>query len=374
MGFWIIWSGWMLVIICQLVFFLYCRSKLNSYQDEPETTRSKNPPLPEGVSVIVCAHNELVNLQKLLPVLFAQNYRRFEVVVVNDRSTDGTLDYLLSAQQEYPTLKIVWLRYRPRHIRGKKYALTIGIRAAAYDKLLLTDADCLPLSPDWIRGMASRLEGDTTFVLGYSPYKRAKGILNHYIRYETLLSGALYLTAAIEGRPYMGVGRNLAYRKSFFMQQKGFYRHIHITGGDDDLFVNEHATSDNTRIAIAPAAQVLSRPKTNWKEYYRQKKRHLSVGKYYKRSDKLWLGILSSSHLLFWTGLVVLISLQSEPIFVLTGLLLKWLVQFFFLKTASSKLKDSINLALLPILDFLYVIYYIILGISALFSNNTRWN
>ncbi|WPP52178.1 glycosyltransferase [Catalinimonas niigatensis] len=363
---------------------------MNTHTDPESPYTLKNKSLPEPVSVIVCAHNEKENLMRLLPRLYAQNFKRFEIVIVNDRSTDGTIDFLLEEQNQHPNLKVVWVRSRPQHIKGKKYALTLGIRAASHDKLLLTDADCLPDTNDWIRGMSATLDSaaldmldhtantlkneEKTFALGYSPYEKQRGLLNAFIRYETLHTAALYFSAALAGKPYMGVGRNLAYRKSFFMQKKGFHRYLSVMGGDDDLFVNEHATSSNVAISMDTRTQVHSKPKTSLKEYYRQKKRHLGVGKYYKEFDKKWLGAFSFSHILFWMGFIVLILAGTEPYFVISGLLTRGFMQFLFLKTAGRKLNDPINLALLPILDFLYVIYYIVLGISAVSSNNTRWS
>lgn len=374
MWFWIFWVCWMICILYQSVIYYYGYKLLNNYSESEEPYILKNKNLPEPVSVIVCAHNEKENLMKLLPKLYAQNFKRFEIVVVDDRSTDGTLDFLLKEKDQHSNLKVVWARFRPPHIKGKKYALTLGIRAATYDKLLLTDADCLPDSSDWIRGMSAPLEESKTFVLGYSPYQRQKGLLNAFICYETLHTAALYFSAALAGRPYMGVGRNLVYRKSFFLMKKGFYKHISVMGGDDDLFVNQHATHENVAISMDKRTKVHSQPKTSLKEYYHQKTRHLSVGKHYKNFDKKWLGVLSLSQVVFWWGFIGLILVGTEPYFVISGLLIKGLLQFLFLKTATRKLSEPINLALLPILDFLYVIYYVVLGISALSSNNTRWN
>ncbi len=374
MGLWIIWGFWVLAIFYLLVFFVKARYAF-AHKEHDETTSTLPQSAPsEGVSVIICARNELANLQALLPLLYQQDYDNYEIIVVEDCSTDGSLDFLLAEKSKNPKLKIVWLRHRPRHIRGKKYALSLGIRAARHDRLLLTDADCRPLSDTWVAGMASQLQEPYQIVLGYSPYLRQSGLLNAYIRYETLLTGGMYLTAALDGYPYMGVGRNLAYRKSLFMQHKGFYPHLHITGGDDDLFVNRHATAENTTTVTAKSCQVYSKPKTSWQQYYRQKLRHLSVGRYYKKKDQRWVGFFSASHFIFWMGLFSLILVGHEPIFIISGLMTKWFSQFLFLRITVDKLKDPINLALLPILDFLYVIYYVILGIRALSSNNTEWN
>lgn len=374
MGLWILWVLWMLTIIYLSLFFLKAGNLLYRFREPDSHAVNSNTEDAEGVTIIICAHNELDNLRQLLPKLYSQKYSRFEIVVVEDRSSDGSLDFLLGEKELEPRLKLVWLRHRPEHIRGKKYALTLGIRAASYNKLLLTDADCLPDSDHWIRTMMYHFDDDKEFVLGYSPYLRTKGLLNAYIRYETLLTAGMYFSAAMAGHPYMGVGRNLAYRKSFFLEKKGFYRHLHIMGGDDDLFVNGHAIAQNTAVCVDAGTHMRSKPKNSWKEYFRQKKRHLNVGKYYKKKDQQWLASISAAHLFFWLGLIVLFLGGYEPILIFAGLILKWICQFYFLKKSADRLLEPINWALLPILDFLYVIYYIILGISAISSKSTQWN
>ena len=369
----VIGSLWLLAIVFLVIVYLKSRFTLLNYQAPVPSIESKSIPI-EGVSIIICAHNELKNLQRLLPKLYDQDYPNYEIVVVCDRSSDGTFDFLLEQKAAYNKLKVVWVRHRPPHIKGKKYALTLGIKAATHDILLLTDADCLPTSCKWVSTMSKAFTENVQIILGYSPYQANSGILNAYVRYDTLHTAGLYFSAALAGRPFMGVGRNLAYRKSWFMGKNGFAGITHIVGGDDDLLVNNYATSANTEVSFGYESHMVSLPKQSWKQLYRQKKRHLSVGKYYNNRDKVWLGSLSLANLVFWIGWIGLTLAGYEPIFIATGLILKWISQFFFLRTTANTLKDPLNLALLPILDFLYVIYYVLLGISAISSKNTQWN
>jgi len=278
---WVILAIFVSAIIFQIGWYFTFYRIWNRHQGRKVSPSATLPP----VSIIVCAHNELNNLQALLPLLYKQQYSTFEIVVVEDTSYDGTLDFLLAQKEQYPALKIVWLRERPEHVSGKKYALTLGIRAATYNHLLLTDADCRPATNRWIQMMMQNWDGDQDFVIGYSPYQTRPGLLNAFIRYETLHTGMMYLGAAIRGYPYMGVGRNLAYQKLFFLVRGGFRGFWHVTGGDDDLFVNRHATAANTVVVIHPDAHTYSIPKTSWRAYLRQKIRHLSVGKLYKQLD-----------------------------------------------------------------------------------------
>ena len=327
----------------------------------------------QGVTIIVCARNEHPNLVELLPLLFEQQHPHFEVVVADDASSDGTAPFLRAQQARHPQLTVVSITERPRDTHPKKHALQQAIRQARHDRLLLTDADCRPASAQWLARMTQPLGDRTQVVLGYSPYFRRPGWLNHFIGYETLHTGMLYLGRALAGHPYMGVGRNLAYRKLFFEHGRGFDSHRSVVGGDDDLWVNEHARSTNTQVMLAPETLVHSVPKTSWRSYYHQKIRHLHVAQHYTRRDKIWLGMLSLSTVLVWVAGILLLTLSNKW-YVIVGLfLLRWGILAAGLRIAGRRLHDPINLHLLPILDFLHVIYYIAIGTRAFATTNISW-
>ena len=309
----------------------------------------------------------------LLPLLFEQQHPRFEVVVADDASSDETRSFLRAQQRIHPQLSIVTTDGRPDGIHPKKHALQLAIGAARYDRLVLTDADCRPASGQWLARMSAPLRGRTQVVLGYSPYLRQAGWLNRFITYETLHTGLLYLGSALADRPYMGVGRNLAYRKSFFAQGQRFEKHRTVVGGDDDLWVNEHAHGANTEVALAPEALVYSVPKTNLSAYVHQKTRHLHASQHYTHRDKLWLGTLSVSTVLVWMAGILLLILSDHWQAIVGVFLFRWLILAAGLRMAGRRLHDPINLASLPILDFLHVIYYIVIGTRAVTTTNVPW-
>ena len=175
------------------------------------------------------------------------------------------------------------------------------------------------------------------------------------------------------GRPYMGVGRNLAYRKLFFKKQGGFNDYRAVVGGDDDLWVNHHATKNNVAIVLTKEAFTYSIPKTSWSEYYYQKKRHLHVGKHYRLADRIWLGLLSLSSILVWVLVIPLVFLCNEWEGIVALFLLRWFILAAALSTAGRQLHDPIKLGLLPILDFLHVMYYIVVGTLAFSAKDIRW-
>jgi len=356
----------LLILIIQIVSFSFF---LFAFLKKKKETQS--PPLP--VSVIVCAHDEEANLRELVPMLLNQDHPSFEVIVVEDRCNDETFDYLLEETKKDSRLKMVRVVQKPDHIQGKKFGLTLGIKAAQYDWVLLTDADCRPFGTDWIRQMSKCFDTEKQIVLGFSSYGRSSGLLNSFIRFETLLTAIQYLGFAVLGKPYMGVGRNLAYRKSLFIENKGFNNYLGVTGGDDDLFVNQHATGANTEVVFGKEALVWSKPKGTWKEYYYQKLRHLSVGKYYRFSSKVALGLFSLSWMGVW--LFVLPSLFFvEWITLLLALFgFRWLLLIGLVHTGSRKMGDPFEAWKTPFLDFIYAFYYLVAGSIALVSKKVRW-
>ncbi len=303
------WASWIGVIalaatLAQLGYWLGIFARLACYR-APEPSLQAGP--DRGVSVIICAKNEAANLRKNLSHFLNQNYRSFEILVVNDGSTDGTAEVLLDFQTKYSNLRVIELKGETPP--GKKAALLTGILAAQYDLLLLSDADCKPSSSNWIRLMQIGIPQQFQIGLGFSPYLRARGWLNAFIRFEAIFTAVQYLSFALVGLPYMGVGRNLIYTKGIFLHKGSFFtKHMDLASGDDDLFVNEVANRANTRIIIDPGSFVFSLPKRSWRGYYIQKSRHLSAGRRYRPRHQVLLGGLSLSHVLHYSGIIACIA------------------------------------------------------------------
>ena len=298
---------WMLLAILLPAILFQWYLHLRFYLSKKFYKLNESPPnVP--VSLIVCARNELENLKKHLPAWLGQKYPSFEVIVVNDRSWDDSRFFLEEISAKYSNLRVVSVPENDKYWIGKKLALTLGIKAARFDTLLLTDADCRPASEYWIALMMKGYETNhTEIVLGYGGYKQSAGLLNLVIRFETLQTGWLYLSAAWANRPFMGVGRNMSYKKDLFFKTKGFYKHMHLPSGDDDLFINEVATGSNTQIVLSPEAVTISTPKKTWAEYIYQRRRHFTTSSHYKTQTKFYLFLFQISRLIIW--LVTLISL-----------------------------------------------------------------
>jgi cellulose synthase/poly-beta-1,6-N-acetylglucosamine synthase-like glycosyltransferase len=358
---------YLLILFGRFAFFYRIKSQVDSKEKEP-------------VTVIIAAHNERTNLKKIIPLLFQQDYPNYEVMVINDRSYDGTKKVLEQLMAIYPKLRTVTVNYTPGHVTPKKYALTLGIKVAKNDVLLLTDADCRPNSEKWIELMTApvRLEGKD-FALGFSQYETKNGVLNKWIQMETIWTALQYFSFALWKSPFMGVGRNLSYRRSFFLDKKAFKGIWNIEGGDDDLFVNLHANNKNVAIVTAPESITYSVPKNSWDEYFTQKKRHFHAGKFYSTSSKQKVGWYALSHFLFWvTGLVLLIfsviGQKWEQILVILGIMfVRSILITTVFRSASKKLEGNIQVIWLMIFDFMYMGYFWILGSLGYLSKKVKW-
>lgn len=356
------------IVVIQLFYYLIVFGKF-SFAKAQETEANNIP-----ISVIVCAKNEEENVIKYVPLLAEQNYPDFEIVLIDDASSDNTLEIFEEFEKQYPNIRLVKVKNNEAFWGNKKYALTLGIKAAKKEHLLFTDADCYPTSKDWITTMSAQFSKEKTIVLGYGGYEKiANSLLNKIIRFETLLTAIQYFSWAKMGKPYMGVGRNLAYKKEEFFNVNGFIDHIQIRSGDDDLFINQAANSENTTICYSPESFTYSAPKTTFKDWFIQKRRHVATATHYKSFDKIQLAIFFSSQLLFLITPIVLLAFQFQWILVvsLTGFryLITWIVTGF----AAGKLKEKDVIYWYPILEIILIFTQINVFITNIFSKPAHW-
>lgn len=326
------------------------------------------------ISVIVCAKNEEENVAKFIPLLAEQNYPDFEIVLIDDASSDTTLDIFEGFEKQYSNIRLVKVENNEAFWGNKKYALTLGIKAAKKEYLLFTDADCYPTSKEWITAMSSQFTMQKTIVLGYGGYEKIpNSLLNKIIRFETLLTAIQYFSWAKIGNPYMGVGRNLAYKKDEFFNVNGFINHIQVRSGDDDLFINEAATSKNTTIAYNPESFTYSKPKTTFKDWLIQKRRHIATANHYKKIDQLQLGVFYCSQLLFIILPIILLSFQFQWILVLSLLFVRYLCAWLVVGFSAGKLKEKDLKFWFPVVEILLIFTQINIFISNIFSKPVNW-
>lgn len=343
------------VTAVQVLYYGCFFSRIALYKSPVKTKSQQHP-----VSVIICARDEDENLARNLPGVLVQSYSStYEVVAVNDNSLDDSKYILQELKKTFKSLNVVELTQEAVHISGKKYPLSVGIREAKHEVLLLTDADCVPASEHWVEKMQNGYTEDTEIVLGYGAYHKKKGLLNKLIRFETFHTALQYLSYALAGTPYMGVGRNLSYKKSLFFKNKGFSSINHIPSGDDDLFINKAATKKNTAVVIDPDALTRSIPKTTWSSWLKQKSRHYTTAKFYKPKHKFLLGLYFATQFVFYPLFVASIILYDWRL-ALTLFGIRLVLQGWVLYKSMKKMGEADLWPWFIFLDMWMFFYYII--------------
>lgn len=350
--------------LIQLFYNLYFFSRVTYKKDR----QSESIRMSEAVSVIICARNEALNLKSFLPSVLEQNYPNFEVIVVNDCSEDETEEVLKLMSLKYNNLKVTTIYKDSSLIHSKKMALFIGIKEAANDLLMLTDADCIPVSDKWISSITREFSAGKDFIFGYGGYLKGSGLLNRYIRYDTMTIAMQYLGMAKAGHPYMGVGRNLAYRKSLFFENRGFGSHMNLQSGDDDLFVNALATGKNSYAELNPDSFTISTPSLSWDSFKKQKLRHMSTSGYYRKATKFMITLEPVSRLLFYTMFAILISGMVMPAMVLPLFAITLITRILVLRSAQKALNERDLFLISPLFDIASIF------INAIFLLESRIN
>jgi glycosyltransferase involved in cell wall biosynthesis len=361
----------LLLSVCVLLFYYFQYFlKLGTYKANTESYSEQLP-----ISIIIAARNEYANLEKNLKSILEQDYPNFEVIVVNDCSWDESQKLLEYYQEVYPHLRICELKEQEKYPTGKKFALTMGIKAALNNNLIFTDADCKPASNQWLALMTSKYNTEKELVLGFSPYAFQNGFINLIARFESALTAMFYFSAAIHKNAFMGVGRNLGYTKELFFKQKGFAWHQHLISGDDDLFVNRAASPTNVAIQIDPASFMYTESKKTFSDWISQKNRHNATGKFYKAEHKAFLGIFYTVSLLFYVSIIGLLIIDLNFGKIVLGIyLFKLICQSVVYFLAFKKLKYQNLTWFIFILDFLFVIYIYLFGTIGLFAKQRkRW-
>lgn len=339
-----------------ITYYLLIFSRFSFHKAKPAKGYISEQP----VSVVITARNEAHHLIKSLPQLLSQQYINYEIVVVNDNSTDETEQIIRDFMTQYPNLKLVNLTSSVTNIQGKKFPLSIGIKSASNDIILVTDANCIPSSPYWIQNMARHFKNKTKIVLGYGGYEKKKGFLNLLIHFDTLHTALQYFSYALAKMPYMGVGRNLGYTKSLFYEKRGFASHNHLMYGDDDIFINRAATTTNCDIEYSSNAYTIARPQSRFMSWFAQKRQHTATRKYYKSKHKFLLITYGLFALLFYVafGFAIAYCASTLLLFIITGgiFVLKTGIQYLIFGKAAAKLDERAVIPHILLLDILFAL------------------
>lgn len=348
------------LLIVQLIYYLGLYNRIHTHnlavgKDEVHFGREL-PPL----SVVICARNESENLRRNLPAILKQDYPDFEVIVINDGSTDESEDLLSELEEEYPNLYHSFTPDSARYISRKKLALTLGIKASKYDWLVFTEADCTPVSDKWLRRIARNFTPSTDIVLGYSGYERGKGWLHKRVSFDSLFTSLRYLGFALAGKPYMGIGRNLAYRKELFFKVKGFSTHLNMQRGEDDLFINQIANENNTRVETSPDSVIRMQPVERYKDWKEEKVSYMATARFYKGSQRWLLGLETATRLLFYVACMsgIVFGILSFHWLAAGLALLLWIVRYsaqaYVINKTANEMEDNRSYYFtLPVFDII---------------------
>lgn len=320
----------------------------------------------EPVSVVICARDAYEYLTELIPALLHQDYPDFEIVIVNDCSDDETEEYLKDLARKEPRIKPVQLKQHLNFFSGKKFPLSMGIKSAKNDLLVLTECNCMPSNDLWLRSVVECYNGKTEIVIGYSPYMQRKGSLNRLMRFDALQQGLLYLSAALKRHPYMGVGSNLSYRKELFYRNKGFISHYTTSVGDDDLFIGQAANKKNTEVLIDADDAIRTTPPRSFRLWMRQKSSRYSTIPKYSARARISLSLFYLSQFVFYAAFVALLclkpafSLSFGAVFYIPILIFFFLLRFgtqlFVYHKASRRLGERGLLPGLLVYDLLFAL------------------
>ncbi len=356
----------LLSFIVQLFYWLFFYLKFVITRANKEL-KTNYPP----VSVIITARNEAINLQNFLPSILNQDYPEFQVVVVNHASTDDTEFVLKRFEQEYKNLYVTHIPYSQASWHSKKLALLIGIKAARHNVLLFTDADCRPLSNQWIKLMIRNFDEKTRIVLGYGGYAKSRGLLDKWLRTDTAFIAMQYFGFALQGLPYMGVGRNIAWDKEFFLKKDAFKNHYYEQSGSDDLFVNHFGTKQNTKVEFDKKSFTISVPPHSWKEWFVMKKRHFGSAKFYKFKYKFLLSLEPLSRILLILSAIVLFLLTNFNLLVIFIFFIREILAWLLYGLAAAKLNESNTWWFFPVYDFVQPFLNALIYIAK--KNKQKW-
>ncbi|HJV19699.1 MAG TPA: glycosyltransferase [Sediminibacterium sp.] len=357
------------IIAIQVFYYLYFFSRLAFFKP-----RAKEVSVEHPVSVVICARDEAHNLVKNLPGVLVQDYKTtHELVLVNDNSSDETKYIIDEFKRSFKNLNLIDLTQEAKMITGKKFPLSMGIKSAKHEIVLLTDADCVPASEFWIRKMQDGYDDDIEIVLGYGAYHKKPGLLNKLIRFETFHTAIQYMSYTLAGTPYMGVGRNLSYKKNVFLRNKGFSSINQIPSGDDDLFINQVATAKNTTVVVDHDTHTLSEPKKSWSEWMSQKYRHYTTSRYYKPIHKFLLGLYSLSLFLLYPLMVISIIFFNWWL-TLSVYAVRLIIQAIVYFKSMKKLNESDLFPWFILFDFWMFFYFIFTAPAIWKAPRKNWN
>jgi len=354
------------LLLIQLIYFWGFFARL-AFRKRKKPKAEKPP-----VSVILVAHNQYNDLNNNLKYFLDQDYPAFEVVVVSDNSDDDSNDLLRGCALENSHLSIVELKQNLNWFKGRKFPLSIGIKSAKHEILLLSDIRYRPSTNGWIGSMVEAYAPQTEIVLGYASFATPSK-MNLWYRFTAFYDGLFYLSMALSGVTFKGVGKNLSYLKSLFYREKGFSSHYVINSGDDELFVNKSATRSNVAVQTNPVSKTIRTKKISFFQWLTNERNKLAIRRHFKFGHKVAISLFNTSTFLFYFLLAFLLISGYFFEFVIGAFALRFISQMTIFGIAQKKLSEKRLLLLSPFFELLHVLIDFFIWIVLLFSGKKKW-
>ena len=355
------------IALVQLIYFWLLFVRLAFYKKTFEETEEK------PVSVVIIANNQYRDVNENLAAFLEQAHRKYEVVLVVDNSEDGTMELAEEFTAKYPHLRIVELTQSLNWFSGRKFPLSLGIKSAYSDLILLTDITCRPANDHWITQMTSAMQPGREIVLGYSSWRTTSKI-NKWLRFTAFYDALLYLSAALSGIAFKGIGRNLSYTRELFYRNKGFSAHYTIIAGDDELFVNKTATRKNVSVQLSAASRIDQVRPVTFRQWLQSEQTRLRIRRYFKLGHRLLIVTYNASLLLFYAIFTALLMLKAPWISVAAIFALRLINQLILFGLIQKRLHEKNLLLLTPLFEILLLLIDFFIRLRLLFSPKRKWH
>lgn len=371
--------GALLFFLIQLLYYTFLYSQLLYHKKKEKKGKIKYNESYSPLSIVISADDVTKKLEQQLPLLLKQDYPQYEVIVVNDSTSseekEATNDLLERLSASHPNLHYSFTPESARYISRKKLSLTLGIKASKYEWIVFTEPGYCPTSDQWLKKMSRNFTPETSIVLGYGGYSEVKGWKNKKQTYASAFDSIRYLGFALCKNTYKGYGKNLAYRKELFYENKGYSSHLNLLRGEDDLFINNTATAQNTRVEFSPES-ILKYDQSDRNSYWKNETQNYILSSYfYKGRQRYVLGLETCSRFLFFIAIITGITLSVLSNSYLWGAifislyLIRYLYQGIILNKSIHLLGYKRKFILsLPLLDFWLPLFYFKLKIQLLFK------
>lgn len=347
--------------------YLFFLATFISKVKRPRKTKVEIP-----VSVVILVKNQGENLLRLIPLLLEQSHSNFEIVLINNASTDDTGDIIELLAEKHSNIKIVTVENNEAFWASKKYALTLGIKASKYDHLLFTNADCNPVSKDWITEMSRNYTSKKGIILGYKKYKKENSFLNIFIRFENLVTAIKCFGFSKRNLSYMAFEGNYAYNKATFFKVNGFINHMKINFGEANLFIRDASTKENTTICISQNSFIETSAPTSFSKWFADKKELASIKKEYKFKHRFLLNGFVFTKVLFYVLAITLLFTYSHTL-TLSVIGIYFLINYIIIGLSAKKLKEPQIIFFVPFLEIGLLLFQISIFIANLKSKPNHW-